>query len=352
LRNKAYQRWTLGLLAGVLALLLACAAVVWAVDPCFYYHSPVGRQGVFFNQRYQDAGLAKNTDADTVLLGTSMVANYRVSQVEKTFGGTAVKLTVPDGYLSEFDAVMGVVWRYHDPKRVIFGLDTNILMRDESGKTDAMPKYLYDANPVNDVKYFLNKDTLYYSVYQLMSDRWGETEGIDGAFTWDNQVYWSKETALAGYRRPLIADAVQPENAFLANTEGNLKVVERWITAHPDTEFDIFFPPYSILYWDKEQRLGETDAVFAALSDAFGILLRYDNVKLYYFPADRELVTDLDNYGDYIHHSGKVCEEVLSMLAADKYRVTPENGEKILADWHDYVVHYDYESIWADAARS
>ena len=348
--NRICRRWVLGLLAGTLALLTACAALTWAVDPCFYYHG-VGTLGpVFFNERYQDAGLAKHTDADTVLLGTSMVANYRISHVEKTFGGTAVKLTIPDGYLSEFNAVMSVEWRYHHPSRILFGLDTNILVRDESGKTGAMPDYLYNANPLDDVQYLLNKDTLYYSLYRLMEDHWGDVGTVDNAFTWDGTVYWAKSTALAGYQRPPQTPEPLPDDAYDDNVRSNLAVVESWIRAHPDTEFDIFFPPYSMLYWDKQQREGSTGAVFHALETAFGALLAYPNVKVYYFPCDRELVTNLDNYGDYIHHSGAVCDRVLAMLKADRYRITSENARETLASWRTFVVNYDYNSIWRASA--
>lgn len=344
--KQAQRSWVLGLLAGTMALLLLCAGMVWWIDPCFYYRWPSRLSPVFFNQRYQDAGLAKNSRADTVLLGTSLVANYRVSQVEETFGGTAVKLTIPDGYLSEFDETLGTVFRSGTPSRVIFGLDTNILVRDESEKTSVMPDYLYNTNLLDDVKYLLNKDTLYYSLYTVMASRWSAAEDPDEAFTWDKTVWWSKQTALAGYERPEPTEGTLPRDAYFAACDENLSVLEGWLTAHPDTEFDIFFPPYSILYWDKQQRTGATDAVFAAVSRAFDALLRYDNVKLYYFPAQREMITDLDNYGDYIHHSGAVCTQLLKEIKADEYRVTPSNAKETLASLQAFVVNYDYDSIW------
>lgn len=61
------------------------------------------------------------------------------------------------------------VFASHPPERVIFGLDANILVRDESGLTGALPEYLYNTNPLDDVRYFLNRDTLNYSVYTLMT---------------------------------------------------------------------------------------------------------------------------------------------------------------------------------------
>ena len=44
---------------------------MYVVDPCLYYRVPDKWQPVLFNERYQMAGLAKNVEADTVLVGTS-----------------------------------------------------------------------------------------------------------------------------------------------------------------------------------------------------------------------------------------------------------------------------------------
>lgn len=347
--KQAYKRWVCGLLAACAVLLAACAAVVYFVDPCLYYRIPENWDPVLFSERYQAAGLAKNVPADTVLMGTSLAANYRRSEIAGTFGTTAVRITIPDGYLSEFDKTMDVLFRSQDPQRVIFGLDANILVRDESGLTSAMPDYLYNGNPFDDVKYLINKDTLYYSAYVLMANRWDEADTLDEGFTWDGDVWWNHATALANYTRPEIVQETVAADAYLRHASDNLDVVEGWITAHPETEFDIFFPPYSILFWDKTARLGETEAVFAALDLACERLLQYDNVRLYNFLMDPDIVLDLDNYCDYVHHSGAVCTQVLAKMVAGECRMTEENYRDTLAQWRDFVVDYDYEKYWDES---
>ena len=88
------------------------------------------------------------------------------------------------------------------------------------------------------------------------------------------------------------------------------------------------------------------DAVLAAIRQAGETLLQYDNVRLYGYLMDADIVTDLDNYCDYIHHSGEVCREILAMLRADEGRLTGENLEETLASWREFVVHYDYDKFW------
>lgn len=344
---REYRRWACGLLAGVCLLLLECGGFVWAADPCLYYRVP--ERAVFFNERYQNAGLLRHARADTVLLGTSMVANYRPSQIEEAFGTSAVKLTVPDGYMSEFDTILSAVFRAHPPKRVIFGLDPNILVRDESGLTGALPEYLYNADPLDDVHYLWNRDTLYYSAYALLAGRRGEAEAVDDAFTWDDTVWWNHMTVLDNYERPDPVGTALPADSYLARADANLAVITGWAERHPETEFDVFLPPYSLLFWDKMGRLGETDAVFAALERTCETLLRYDNVRLYNFLMDGDIVTDLDYYCDYIHHSGEAAGMVLEKIRAGACRMTAENWRETLANWREFVVHYDYEPYWTNS---
>ena len=344
--KQVYKRWVCGVLGGILLLLMGCAAVVWYVDPCLYYRMPDKWEPVFFSERYQGAGLAKNVPADTVLVGTSMAANYRASEIGETFGGSAVRVTIPDGYLSEFDKVMDVTFRNQDPERVVFILDLNILVRDESGVTDAMPEYLYNDNIIDDAKYLLNKDTLYYSFYVLMANGWGGGQSLDDSFTWDEGIWWNHMTALDNYTRPEPVTEPLAYDAYRMTANDNLAVVESWIQAHPEVEFDIVIPPYSILFWDKTARLGQTEAMLYALRQAAVELLPNENVKLYPYLLDTEIVENLDNYCDYVHHSGDVCGVVLDKIAAGEGELTRENLEKTIANWHDFVVNYDYEKFW------
>ena len=347
--KQAYKRWACGLLAAILLLLALCAGVVYTVDPCLYYRIPDRWDPIFFSERYQAAGLARNVPADTVIMGTSMAANYRAGDAEEVFGGTAVRITLPDGYFSEFDQAITALFRKRTPERVLFALDMNTLVRDESGLTDALPTYLYNENPLDDVKYLLNKDTLYYSAYVLLANSWGQGQTLDEGFAWDTGIWWNHSTVLANYERPVMAEKRLSADAYLANVDANLAVVERWAAEHPETEFHLFLSPYSILYWDKNERLGQLDAVFPALERVCQRLTACENVKLYGFLLDQEIVEDLDNYCDYVHHSQDVCAAVLRKIAAGEQLLTAENYQETIANWREFVIDYDYEKFWDES---
>lgn len=344
--NKTYQGWVRRFLAALLAALLLCGGIVWAVDPCLYYRIPEKRRPVFFNERYQAAGMAKNVPADTVILGTSMAANYRASWAEKYYHTPSVRITIPDGYFSEFSQVIDLLFRREPPKRIVFALDLNILIRDDSGVTGAMPDYLYNRNPLDDVKYLLNKDSLYYSLYVLMTSRQGGGQTMDEGFTWDKTSLWGKYETLRTYDRPPMAEEAMPEDAYLPFAEANLAEMDGWFRAHPETKFEVFFSPYSILFWDRCIRRGDLGARFRALELACETLTGYENVRLHAPLFAEGMVTNLDNYCDYVHHSGEAGEWVLGNLAGENFLLKPENVKETLAEWREFVVHYDYDALW------
>ena len=341
------KQWFLRTLAIVLAVLALCAAVNIAADPFFYYRWDGDGEGVFFNERYQSAGVARHAEADTLLLGTSMVSNFRASYVEKIFGGTAAKISIPDGRFEEFSQILDTVYRgKYSPERVIFSLDPNIMVRDESELSNELPKYLYDRNPFNDVQYFLSKDTLLYSVFTMRSKANGDAVSCDDAFTWDADAGFSTNFVLASYTRPEKAGTEKLRSAYSENVEKNLSHVVRWAEEHPETEFIIYIPPYNILYWDKTARNGETDAVFGALQQCFETLLPIENVRLCQF-LNLDIVTDCSYYNDYIHFSGLGAQKVLEAMESGEYDVTEENMVETLRTVRTFQQEYDYEALLA-----
>ena len=357
---KSMKQWFTLTIALTMLLLLGAGSFVLLSDPFFYYRWDENGEGVFFNQRYQDAGIARNSHADTVLLGTSMVSNFRASDIAAFYGGTAAKLTVPDGHFSEFSAILDTVFENGSPERVIFSLDTNILVRDDAG-APGLPDYLYDRDPLNDTQYLFNKDALFYGAYSLYMKATKQAVSADEAFTWDTGTGFSTNYVLASYERPEAAATV-PADAYLKNAEANCATVLSWAEAHPETEFIVYIPPYNILYWDKILYNGETDAVFAALACCFETLsAEGDNLHLYEL-LDHPICKDHSYFNDYIHFSGLGAREVLASLTFDEalgytgredraisfsHEVTEENRTELLNTIRAFKDDYDYEALLA-----
>ena len=345
--EKAYRRFAVGLLVALGILFLLCAAVVIRIDPFFHYRDVDPEGEVWFEERYQMAGLLRTQDYETVLMGTSLAANYRPEWLDTAFDTSAVKVTFPNGGLHEFDVALDYAYTRQDIKRLVFGLDPNILARDPAAAPDELPEYLYDNNPFNDARYLWSKSVLTRSVYVAMEKAKGNTEPLQEAFLWDSEtMFFSRNTAIGSYPRPEESGTVAAEDAFLGYCEENLSVVESWIREHPETEFHLYLSPYSILFWDKMARQGETEAMFTMLYYAVEKLLPYENVSVHCFLTDTDIITNLDNYTDHIHVSGEITEFMVGAMAEGTYVLTEENYRTQLEALHDFVVNYDYESIF------
>ena len=213
-------------LAAVLGVLGALALVLALTDPFFVVRGLDEEDtALFSNQRYEMAGLIRNQDYSAVVMGTSLVANYRASWFTEGLGKETLKITFPDGWLSEFDTALHLAYQTHpELDTVFFGLDLNILIRPDSQRDVELPMYLYNTNPFDDVQYFLNKET-YIQVAKLLVNRLnGGTTTLDNAYVWDGSHEFSREHSLEVYYRLPDVSPPEPEDTYLAAAKENLAV--------------------------------------------------------------------------------------------------------------------------------
>ena len=149
--------------------------------------------------------------------------------------------------------------------------------------------------------------------------------------------------------RPSVSDTVLPADAYLAAAEENLDVVCGWAEAHPDTQFTIWFPPYSILYWDKMTREGTADAILTAVEYEAERLMAYDNVNVHCFLHNYAVIQHLDYYTDHIHCSGFITHDTAQNLLAGRWMLTEENYQIRLDELREFVANYDYDSLFQNA---
>ena len=141
---------------------------------------------------------------------------------------------------------------------------------------------------------------------------------------------------------------VEPDtytNAIEANLNTN---IIPYIEEHPETTFHIFYPPYSILYWYDVVRGQELDAVIEKYRYMTTRLLEYDNVEIYFFQNQEDIICNLNNYADYTHYHGSICNYMVQCFANGKRRVTEDTLEKELSVLRELTENYDYEAIWDD----
>ena len=346
------RRWAVVWILLTLALFALIAAVVCAVDPYFHYHAPVTDRWYYElnNERYQNDGILHHFDYDSVIIGNSMSHNFKTSEMNELFGVNAVKTTFSGGDYSEMHDYLELALHLHpDLKMVLRSLDGVKLMLDRMEGTldDPTYSYLFDKNPVNDVKYLLNRDVVFGRVLPMIV-REGNPPGItsfDEYSSWQfvsgiNQVtvdgVHTKES-----HEPVHLTAEQKETIYRNITQNITSLAEEY----PDTQFYCFFAPYSILWW---QYLAEEGTIYQRVEAeeyAAQLMLEYNNIHLFCFSCRTDIISDLNNYIDTMHYGAWVNSLMLRWMADGQYELTKENLHNYMQKELEVYLNYDYVGL-------
>ncbi len=329
--------------------LSAVGAVNYYVDPFYYYRGvKEGEQVVSFGEMYQNFGMAENFEYDALITGTSMTESFTASQFSENFDCDAIKLPFAGGHTKDFTMLFEHAFSTHDIAYVFYGLDTYTLLTETDTTRFEFDKYQTSDNPIYDVQYLLNWDILFNYSYQKYSltHSASYTFNVDDMYKWGADSVYGKDIVLSGRTLEPFAEDYGVSEAVQALVVSNIASIEQYITDNPDTQFYIFFPPYSIVYWQEQMEEGGVSTQMYTLQTACETLLAHDNVRLYSFMMDYALITNLDNYKDHTHYSEAINTWMCDAMLNDDYLITMANYEQILSDFEMFIRSYDYSILY------
>ena len=347
------KTWFAGAVAGTLLVLAAFAGYIITVDPFFHYHKPLN--GVAYtldNSRYQNDGIVRNFEYDTLITGTSMVSNFKTTECEELFGGKAIKTPFHGASFCEVnDNLEAAIEANPSLRTVIRCLDQGNFTQDKDYISyEGIPYYLYDKNPFNDTEYVLNKKVFILTDETLADTAAGEQmTSFDEYMNWQGDYEFGKEAVLKTYDRPGKTEyhdklAEEEEERTLANIRQNVTDVAK---ENPEITFYYYFAPYSICYWDVQiMQQGKLDWYMDLMETVIGEILTCENIRLYAFDDNTELICDLDNYQDQLHYSEDVNSLILQWMKEGRGWLTEENYEAYLESLYEFYGAYDYDSIY------
>ena len=119
------KTWALLCLALIMGAYAFVSAVVIAIDPFQVYRLATRYMPPIDNttQVYANAGIVRNYDYDSAIIGTSVTENFSPSQLDKLFGGRFIKLCTSAGTAYNPALLLNLAFETHDMQRVIYGLD-------------------------------------------------------------------------------------------------------------------------------------------------------------------------------------------------------------------------------------
>lgn len=340
--------------AFVAAVVFVCAGMpVVLVDPFYQYHQPwFGMPVILNNAVYQTAGAARNLEYSDAIVGTSMTENFHTKWFDRELGWDTMKLCYSGARSDDLKAILTQVFSKDRAVQHIF-MDINDYQLTSPSWTAYVerPEYLYSASVWDDYRYIYNRDVLADSWRRVLDDLEGAEDNVDAAYAWEDPELFGAQAALksvadAGGQLPESEEkrriTREEEEELLKLCRENLDNILPFFREHPETEFIVYFPPYSMLYWEGVSMRGKLEAMVQVYGLAMASLLEFDNVSVYYFQNEPDIITNLDNYRDECHHRPEINRYIFECIKKGDKLVTEENLETLLRDMYEFAKNYDY----------
>ncbi|MCI9016710.1 MAG: hypothetical protein HFJ53_06075 [Clostridia bacterium] len=345
------KKWTFITLTITFMLLLMIASVMIYIDPLFQYHKPLANIAYQINsQDYQNPGMVKNFDYDSLMVGSSMTENFSMSWFKENMGLNVLKVSYSGARPKNIKKITEMAQeRNKNLKTIFLGYDLFTQATAPDKLNHELPEYLYDDNIFNDIEYWFNKDLIKRTYKVLKNTKEGNTSTtLDEAYNWNNSYQFSENETIKDY-------SINRRNAKIAydsglkNTKSNMeKNIKPIIENNPNTEIYIFYPPYTILYWHKIIEDNKIDLIFDQLEYSMEEFLKYDNVKLFYFQNIEEIITNLYLYRDYSHYNQKINDYMSQCFKEKKHLITKENYKEEIEKMKELILNFDYDIYWGD----
>ena len=357
--NKRFLSYVFSL---AFLMMLGVCALLFAYDALAFWHKPWGREMRFSQEmRQQIKGIIKHFDFDSIIVGDSLTEAVPAGYLDQKVGGNWVNLSAPGTSFYEKYIFLNYAFNHKDIKAIFYGFGSHGSVDIDEVEDVSNYDFLYDENPFNDMKYYINRKFLscaltwsssakclkfpndLENLRNWMSDD-NATKHLGGYLKWfgDNKEALKNEIAKLdaaikkGYE-------IKP---YKESLDKNKAYIKKWlfslIQAHPQTRFYLVLPTFSLYHY----RL--TDPSYYAKWEAIIRWLvqeskDYKNIEIYSL-ATLPYANDLANYKDAIHH--EMTMDVMQVDAiASKAKLDSSNVSSFLSKLESQIKNYDLQGL-------
>lgn len=344
------KRWNIIVIVGTASVFLLLAAATVVIDPFLHYHAPLSfLEYPLKDERYVNDGIARHYQYDSIITGTSMSQNFKCSEFDALFGAQSVKIAYSGATYHELNEALRRAVSYQEKVRyVVCSLDGSRLIAPAwEDEYEGYPDYLYDENPFNDVNYLLNKEVATKTLAVLNYTRTGEvTPDRDAYGSWSQHKVFGAESVLSSFTLLPVSErevalTEQDREMITENISENFLVTAK---ANPETEFYLFYPPYSICYWQALVRTKQLGAQLEAQEIAARLLMEAENVHVFDFSDRLDIIANLDNYTDTMHYGDWINSEILECINAGRQELTADTLKSYYNDIKRMYEEYEYST--------
>ncbi len=325
------KHWVLLVGKLTLGLYMLVVAVNFLVDPYMKFRNTpfLAYDYDVASERFINGGLARSIPYTTAMVGTSMIENFRVDDIDKTLHTQSVKLPFSGGTAKEFDGLLQFILDQHRATHILYALDT-FSYRTIAPKNDQTSNYDYmlHDDPIAWFKYLTNTNTTQKTIALVINTFFltPKTE-YKTAFMWASEVTFDEDVVRQDWElrdRSKLQSAFSPKEYGYEDLKGNFdRYLYPLLASHPKVKFTIFYPPYSYLTWKLAQERGALGEMMRFKAYTLSQLVALPNVEVFDFQHD-PLIYELNNYKDISHYSDAINQMMLERIAHNTNRVIPQ----------------------------
>ena len=350
------------LIISLITVIVCIGTLNYVVDPLLYYNRADNSLKTLYTEdlRYQIPGLIKHfQDHNTAIVGTSLAGNFLASEVSRQLNKKTVKLTVNGATINEQSYIVSKYLDAHpNAKTVIWGVDTMYLDYDPAKFTVReynYPFFLYGDSTIN-YKYLLDYAVTIHSLQTIANNLLSinfylKTRDLDLLHTWPpntpagcKQVIKNHDE-LFGKQFKVYDPSLTPLAFFNEeNAAANMKRIIDLAKKNKDVQFYLFLPPYSIVRYLFEDEYNGLERLLKARGLFADKTRGNDNIKIIDLQASEDIIGNLDNYMDMIHHIRKINRLNIDNIVNENfndYRSILENTVEL----RSMVTRYDLDKI-------
>jgi hypothetical protein len=362
----------LAFLGLVLVPIISLMIAFLLYDPLQLYHKTSGRVLTLnSNMRIQAAGLIKHYDFDSVLLGTSVMENYSAKLTGELLHGNFLNISMSGADFFERAKVLEFLLGNKKINKVVYSLDS-VYINTRMGYP-VFPystyEYLYDNNPLNDVRVYLNSHYIACLMAWSSSESCvGRPSDIDRPNAWSGDQEemrrfgglnkWCEASGNYMVQDSIakIKNAAQAvasgatlqvtDNQMRQRVAASLGYVDKYlidfVKRNPGTNFYLVYPTYSRVQYAFWYQYRTVNSIIHAavvrhlVAESAGL----PNMQVFGF-ENEAYSDDIANYKDIVHSNPDHDGYILASLANGRGRLTQANVDLYLEESRKKGLEYD-----------
>ena len=357
----------------IISAIILFLSALYVYDPMqiFHKHWIAKKDSLSHNMRFQAAGIINNYKFDSVILGTSMLENTSALETSKMLGGDFFNISLSGSSLYERSYILDYVLRKKNIKKVLMSLDGTLNDFKFTGSSKypiEKYNYLYDINPFNDVKVYIN-DKYLNCLLTLSTDKVcvGNVPNMDKPNAWyRSKAHGVRFGGIDHWFNPKYSDKPlqkisntakkikKGESIPITGIENKVKLAKiylnktlvMYIEKYKTTEFILILPPYTrIRYSLMAQYDKPTFEVYKSMIRYLVELsTKYENMKIYGW-GDRAFLDDIANYKDTGHYHPSINVLMLKEIKDEKGLLTADNIDEYLTTFTKKALEYNLVEV-------